>query len=219
MPVSVKNIPFDIMDRTFVAVFTASSSVYIVNPNSPVKSMKDLEIEIKKDPDNFTWTANASGYDYAMRRFLKVIGVDVAKTKPVMVKGGTEGVTVTTSNIVKLGFCTASSGGPSIKANLIRPLAIAGDDRHSLLPDVPTMKEAGYANATQMDRFGPSGPAKLPAHIVEIWEKALQEMVKDPSIVGKLEKLGLTVSYQGSRQSRDRVLNELQEMKELYGVK
>lgn len=220
MPVAVKNLPFKIMDRTFIAIFADTPTVYVVKPDSPIKTMKDVEEEVKKDPSSFTWTSlgGAGSYDYAMRRFLKVVGVNVDKTKPVVVKGGAEGVTLAAAGSVKLGLATFSSAAPSMSAKIIRPVAITTDKRNPNFPDIPTVVEQGYPDATQADRYGPSGPPNLPSHIVGIWEKAIEEMIKDPEVIKKLERIGCTPNYQNTRETRERVLKELQQVRELYGI-
>ena len=221
MPVAVKNLPFNIMDRTFMGIFAETPSIYVVAPDSPIANLKDLEAAIKKDPDSFTWTSlgGAGSYDHAMRLFLKSIGVDVMRTKPVVVKGGAEGVAMTASGSVKLGFATLSSAGPSIGAKIIKGIAITSNERNPNCPDIPTVKEAGYPGAIQADRYGPSGPPKLPANIVTIWEKALQEMLKDPGVLQQLARIGCVPIYQNASEARARVTREMEEINSLYGLK
>lgn len=57
LEVVVKNLPFKIMDRTFIGVATGVAMFIVVPPNSPFMTMKDLETEAKKDPGNFSWTS------------------------------------------------------------------------------------------------------------------------------------------------------------------
>jgi tripartite-type tricarboxylate transporter receptor subunit TctC len=221
MPVAVKNLPFKIMDRTFIALFADTPTVYVVKPDSPIKTMKDVEAEVKKDPGNFTWTSlgGAGSYDWAMRRFLKEIGIDVDKTKPVVVKGGAEGVTLAAAGSVKLGLATFSSSAASMASKIVRPVAITTNERNRNFPDIPTVVEQGYPNSTQADRYGPVGPPHLPSSIIEVWQKALEEMVKDPEVVKKLERIGLRPFYQNAQETRKRVLQEMQQAQELYGIK
>jgi len=154
-----------------------------------------------------------------MRKFLKVIGVDVMRTKPVVVKGGSEGVILAAAQSVKLGLATISSAGPSIAAKVVRPIAVTSDRRNPNFPDVPTVGEAGYPMATQADRYGPSGPPKLPSYIVDIWGKGLQEMLKDPEVLKKLARIGITPLYQNASETKARVAKELEELQQLYGYK
>jgi tripartite-type tricarboxylate transporter receptor subunit TctC len=221
LPLAVQNLPFKIMDRTFIAIFADTPTVYVVRPDSPIKTMKDVEAEVKKDPGSFTWNSlgGAGSYDNAMRIFLREIGVDVKKTRPVVVKGGAEGVTLTAAGSLKLGLATFSSCAASIGAKIVRPVAITTNKRNPNFPDIPTVVEQGYPNATQADRYGPSGPPNLPSHIVEVWEKALEEMVKDPEVIKKLEHIGLTPLFQNSRETRERVAKEMEQLRILYELK
>ena len=221
MPVAVKNLPLNIMDRTFIGIFAETPSIYVVAPDSPINNLQDLEALIKKDPERFTWTSlgGAGSYDHAMRLYLKAIGADVMKTKPVVVKGGAEGVAMTAAGSVKLGFATLSSAGPSIGAKIIRGIAITSSERNPNFPDIPTVSQAGYPGAIQADRYGPSGPPNLPVYIVEIWEKALQDMLKDPGVLEQLARIGCVPMYQNSAETRARVTKEMEEINQLYGLK
>lgn len=90
LPFVVKNLPFKVMDRTFLAITATSPMALMVPPTSPFKSLRDLEEEAKKNPGNFTWTSlgGVGGQDFTIRQFFKAIGVDVKKTKPIMCRGG-----------------------------------------------------------------------------------------------------------------------------------
>ena len=79
------NVPFKIMDRTFVAIMTSTPLILGVPSGSPLKSMKDVEAEVKKDPGQFTWTSvgGAGGMDINTRLFFKAIGVDILKTRSI----------------------------------------------------------------------------------------------------------------------------------------
>ncbi|MCL4768066.1 MAG: tripartite tricarboxylate transporter substrate binding protein [Hyphomicrobiaceae bacterium] len=221
MPVAVPNLPVDIMARTFIAIIADTPSIYVVAPNSPIKNLKDLEAEIKKDPASFTWTSlgGAGSYDHAMRKFMKSIGVNVNNTRPVVVKGGAEGVSLTASGSVKIGFATMSSAGPAIAAKIVRPIAITSARRNASFLDIATVVEQGYPDALQADRYGPSGPPNMPAHVVKQWSDALQEMLKDPEVVQKLERIGLALGFQDAAATRARVVKEVEEIRALYGIK
>jgi tripartite-type tricarboxylate transporter receptor subunit TctC len=113
---AVKNLPYKIMDRTFISVVDTCPMLVMVGPNSPFKNLKDLENEAKKDPGTFTWTSlgGAGNQDLLVRQWLKAIGVDVMKTKPVMSKGGTEPITLTAGGHVKIGSSTVATALPEL---------------------------------------------------------------------------------------------------------
>jgi tripartite-type tricarboxylate transporter receptor subunit TctC len=197
------------------------SFVFAVSPTSPFKSLEEVAVDAKRDPGNFTWTSlgGASTHDFAFRQFFKAIGVDVSKTKAIMSQGGSQAVTLTAGGHVKLGGGTTPSCFAGIKGGIIRPLAITSRTRYPDLSEVPTTAEQGYPTVNAQAWFGPSGPPNLPAHIVGIWEKASQELAKDPEVISKWRNVGAVPFYLNARDAREYVMKEVSEMKELWGIK
>ncbi len=78
-----------------------------------------------------------------------------------------------------------------IKEGKVRPLAVAGDKRSALLPDVPTLKEIGI-NFTAAPWYGMQGPKGVPQNILAAFSKAIGEVLSDPAYKERLDKGGLT---------------------------
>jgi tripartite-type tricarboxylate transporter receptor subunit TctC len=191
-----------------------------VPASSQVNNLKDLEAEVKKNPENFTWASNAGAGigDFATRQFLKKIGVDISKTKPINAKGGAESVVLTAGGNTKLGTATTSATLPSIKGGLTKGIAITSKNRWPDLPSVPTTVEQGYPTITASSYYGISGPPNLPSHIVEIWNKALQEMVKDPEFMAQMKNIGAVPSYLNAHDTKEYVIRETEEVRVLWGL-
>jgi tripartite-type tricarboxylate transporter receptor subunit TctC len=221
LPVVVKNLTFKISDRTFIASVSIVPFVLSVPAASPFKTLKELVDEAKKDPESFTWTSlgGASLHDYTIRQFLKDIGVDVLKTKPIMSQGGSQAVVLTAGNNVKLGGGTTSSCLPAIRAGTIRALAVTSKDRWIDLPDVPTTAEAGYPGVNAVQWNGPSGPGHLPPAVVDVWDRALQGFVKDPETISRFRNIGALPFYLNAREVRDYALKETEEIIKLWSGK
>ena len=221
LSIAVKNLPFNILDRTFIGIFTVVPMVLSVHPEAPFKNLKDIEEVAKKDPGSFTWTSigGASPQDYTIRKFLKLIGVDVFKTKPIMSQGASQAIILTAGGNVKVGVASITSSFAAIKGGIIRPLAITSKTRHPNVPDVPTTAELGYPTIDILDRYGPSGPPGLPSYIVDTWDKAMREMLEDPEAISKMKNLGLMPLYLNSNETREYVIKTIEELKELYGPK
>lgn len=221
LPVVVRDLPFKVMDRTFIGIFSESSQAITVPSESPFKSLKDLETAAKKDPENFTWTSlgGASTLDYVVRQFLKAIGVDVFKTKPIMSKGAAQAIVLIAAGNVKMGTGSIASSLTAIRAGTARPLAVTSGTRFPDLPEVPTTAELGYPTVTAKDRYGPSGPPKLPSYIVDIWNKAMEEMLKDPETISKMRNIGLIPLYLNSHETIEYVIKKTEEVRELWGLK
>jgi tripartite-type tricarboxylate transporter receptor subunit TctC len=221
LPAAVRNLPFKIMDRTHICTHSAVQQVFYVPASSPLKNMKDLEAEAKKDPGIFTWTSmgGTGGQDFAARQFFKAIGLDVLKTKPVMVQSGAQCAAMASGGHVILGISATASSLPAIKGGLVKPLAISGSARWPELPDVPTTSELGYPLITAMTWVGFSGPPNLPPSIVEAWNKAILEMMKDPEVIAKLKNIGAMPFYHNAQDTRDYVAKEIEDVYKLWGLK
>jgi tripartite-type tricarboxylate transporter receptor subunit TctC len=216
--VIIKDIPFKIMDRTFIGMMSEGPGALMIPSTSPWKSLKDVEVGAKIDPEHFTWVSlgGVSGPDLVTRQFLKAIGVDVSKTKPVMGTGGADVATLVAGGHVKFGSTNIISAKAAIQAGLIRLLAVARV-RDSEFPDVPTTAELGYPTVNNTWWVGFSGPPKMPPYIVNIWDKALKEIARDPEYVTQLKRIGFAPFYQDLREMKEYIIREAEEVAELYG--
>ncbi|MDI7259676.1 MAG: tripartite tricarboxylate transporter substrate binding protein [Thermodesulfobacteriota bacterium] len=217
---AVKNLPFKVMDRTFIGMTSIGPFFLMVSPTSPFNNLKELADEARKEPENFTWTSTggASGLDFTGRQFFKAIGVDVPKTKPVMVPGGAPAVSLTAGGHVKMGL-GASSAMPAIKGGMVKTLAITTKTRWPDLPNIPTTEEQGFPTIDVQYWTGLSGPPKLPSHIVEKWDKILQEALKDPDIVSAMRNIGVLPFYRNENGTKEYVIKEIEEVNTLWGLK
>jgi tripartite-type tricarboxylate transporter receptor subunit TctC len=222
LEVSGVKLPFKVMDRTFVGFFAFVTSVFAVPSQSPVMSLKDLEAEIKRDPESFTWNSQGRGSstDMDVRFLMKEVGGDISKTKPVTSRGGGEAISLLSGAHIKLGVSTVNSFLPAIQAGAIRAIAVTGRERHPFLPNVPTAAEQGYPNISDKPEWwaGITGPPNLPSYVIDAWDKALQEIFKDPEFISKMKSIGSKPKYVNSRDARKYVENEIKVAKELWGV-
>ena len=220
LPAVVKNIPFDLMKRTFFASIGICPLIFSVHPGSPFQSMKDAEAEAKRDPEDFTWTSlgGADMQTLAFRQFFKEIGVDVTKTKPVMSQGGSQAIVLTAGGNVKLGGGSIPSSLPAVNGKTVRPLAITGKNKWPDLPDLQTTVELGYPGLTASEYKGISGPPQTPSYIVEVWEKAFKEMANDPEAIAQLKRVGMLPFYRNSKDIKEYTINEMAEVKKLWGL-
>ncbi|MEM2126330.1 MAG: tripartite tricarboxylate transporter substrate binding protein [Candidatus Methanosuratincola sp.] len=219
--IAIKDLPYKTLDRTFVAMVAITADVMFCSTKFPWKDLKDLAEEVKKDPENFTWATTGPGgaSDVHARLFFKSIGVDVAKTKPVIGKGMGELNQMVAGGHIKMGQDAAPSAHPFVKGGLVRALSITRKMPH-LYPDVKTPGEQGFPLMdTKIWWWGISGPPNLPSHIIEAWHRTLRELVNDPEYVEKIKNSGGLIEYREGEEFRKWVEKEIQTAKELYGVK
>jgi tripartite-type tricarboxylate transporter receptor subunit TctC len=214
----VKNLPFKVTDRTFVAVTSYTPMMFIVHSDSPFKTLKDAGEALKKDAETFTWTSlgGVGAQDMVFRRFAAHLGVDIKRPRAIALKGGQEAVTMTAGGHVTLGTGTYSSIAAPVSANKIRVLAVAGPERWPQLADVPTTKDLGMADVETLFWIGISGPPGLPAHIVAAWDGALKEVLADKAVREKMLNVGVLASYEDAKDMLARVERDQKKTKELY---
>ena len=221
LEIGSKDLPFKVMDRTFIGMHSLLPFVFVVYAPSPYKNFQDLIVEAKKDPEHFTWTSNGGvGFqDITFRQFCKAVGIDVTKTKPIVTRGAAESITLAAGGHVKMGGGSATSAKASLQAGTIRALAVTSKEKWAEIPNAPTTSELGYPSIDNHQWNGVSGPPKMPLHIVEIWEKAMQDMAKDPEVNTRMKSVGTKIHYLNSREVREYVERQRAELKVLWGVK
>lgn len=216
--ISEKNLPFDIMQRTYIGTHSAVSYLLATPANSPLKTLQDLVLEAKNNPQNITYAslAGTTSIELAIRQFFAAIGADISKTKPVLCDGGAAAVTLTAGGHVLLGSAGVSGWLPSIKAGTVRPFFITSKERNPLLPEVPTSAEVGYPTVTATNWFGISGPPKLPANVVEVWDAALKDMAKDPGVISQFKNIGAVPLYLNAQETRKFITDNLEDLKKFW---
>lgn len=221
LEIAIKELPFKVMDRTFVAMHSASPYIITVPAASPYATLKDLLEDLKKDPDKFTYVSAGAlaNHDIIYRQVANAVGVDPAKARPIVISGAAQAAVVTAGNSVKMGGGTVSSQLVAIKARTIRAVAVAGKERWPELPDVPSTAELGYPTVQADQWNGISGPPKTPPAVVKTWENYIQEMTKDPGVVAKLRSTGAWAKYTGSEDLRKYAENTAIEMRALWNLK
>lgn len=214
----VKTLPFDPMGRTFIAMAAYTPMKFVVPADSPFKSLKDAAEAARKNPTSFTWTSlgGAGAQDMANRQFFKAIGVNVAQTRPIQLKGGSEAITMTAGGHVMMGVGSYSSIAAPLAANKLRVLAVASPERWPTLPDTPTAKEEGFSTIETLYWIGLSGPPKLPESIARAYDQALREVTSDPKVIEGLLKVGLLPLYANSKGMIERVQRERTETQDLW---
>jgi tripartite-type tricarboxylate transporter receptor subunit TctC len=217
--VLVKNLPFKVMDRAVIATVGRFPQLLYVSGSSPINSLKDLEAAVKKNPSGFTWTSNggASGTDWGIRQFFKAINVDVTVTRPIVGQGSAQSPTMVAGGTAILGCSGVPTFLPFLKGDILKPLAVMGDERHPDLPNIPTTAELGFPSVENEVWVSISGPPKLPAYIVSIWDNAIKEMTKDPDYISKLRRIGAQAVYRDSQTTKNYITNGVKEAVDMFG--
>jgi tripartite-type tricarboxylate transporter receptor subunit TctC len=149
-----------------VTLVSASPYVVVVNPKVPARSVKEHVDYAKRNPGKLAFGSSGTGAasHLAAELFKSLAGIDMLH---VPYKGTGQAVTDLLAGQIDLMFAPAQSVMPHVQAGKLRALAVTSAKRYSIIPDLPTVAEAGIPGYEAIGWFGLLAPAKTPAPIVE----------------------------------------------------
>jgi tripartite-type tricarboxylate transporter receptor subunit TctC len=149
-----------------VTLVSASPYVVVVNPQVPARSVMELVAYAKKNPGKLSFGSSGTGAasHLAAELFKSLAGIDMLH---VPYKGTGQAVTDLLAGQIDLMFAPAQSVMPHVQAGKLRALAVTSAKRYPVIPDLPTVAEAGVPGYEAVGWFGLLVPAKTPAAIVE----------------------------------------------------
>lgn len=186
-----KSLPYDVLkDFAYIAMFGVQPSVLITAPSKGYKSVADIVTAAKAKPGalNFASAGIGSASHMAAERFRVSAKIDV---QHVPYKGPVEAFTDVMAGRLDYYYLPIAPALPNIKSGKIVALAVSTPKRAPSLPDVPTIVEAGYPDATYLFWGGISGPAKTPRPIIDKLHGEIQKALKDPGVQERLKQLGV----------------------------
>lgn len=167
--------------------------ILAVHPALPVRSVKELVALAKAQPGRLNYgSAGAGGMPHlAMESFNMAAGI---KTTHVPYKGAALAVTDLVGGQIELTFLDVPILLPQIKAGKLRAIATASDMRAPLLPNVPTMREAGYPTVNADNWQGMTLPASTPRDVVARVNALVVKAIQAPDTREKLGAQGVTAA-------------------------
>ena len=181
-----KKLEYDpVKDFTPLGLIASSPQVVVVNPSSPIKSIKDLVEFSKANSGKMTYASSGVGTTIHLAGEMYNNQVNV-KMVHVPFQGSGPAITAMLGNQANVMFDDLPSAMPQIKSGGLRAIAVTGAERSPQLPDVPTVKEVGAPfNLGQFEVsawFALFGPAKLPDSIADSLNKTLDQVLNDPEV-------------------------------------
>jgi tripartite-type tricarboxylate transporter receptor subunit TctC len=219
MQALMTDLPYKIEERTFLVGTNALPGVFVVPGNSPWRTLSDVVAAAKKDPGALAWASlgGASQADLQLRQFFAAAGIEVGKTRIVAFPGAAPALNAAAGGHVQLAAASANAPLPLMAGGLVRGIGITSARRLKEMPDVPTTIEQGFPSVNTVYWGGFSGPPGLPEEVVKAWDQTLKEVLSDPELVSKLEKLTIMPMYLGPNDFGKLVIEETQMVKRLLG--
>ena len=181
-PYIYKSLPYD-STKAFAPVVLAGRApmVLVVNEDSKIKTLSDLLSAAKKNPGKIDYGSSGSGSSehLAMALFENMANVSLNQ---VPYKGSTPLLTDLAGGQVEVAFDVFPMVRPFIQSGKIRPVAIATDTRSPLLPQVPTVAEAGLKGYEVSSWHGFMVPAGTPPAVIDKLNKAINAILTQEDI-------------------------------------
>ncbi|CAN7514945.1 Bug family tripartite tricarboxylate transporter substrate binding protein [Polaromonas sp. LjRoot131] len=193
-------------DFTPVGKVLTNTPVLTTHPSVGVKSVKELIALAKSRPGQLNYSSSGTGgpNHLAMEMFLAMTGIEMVH---VPYKGAAPSVTELVGGHVQLGINAIPSVAHQISTGKLTALAVASPRRSPLLPQLPTMAEAGVPGFEYDIWYGLFAPARTPAALVEKASADLQRALRDPEVIRQLVAQG-SEPASGSAQDLARYIRE-----------
>ena len=191
---SLMDLPFDpVKDFEAVTLVGQQKLALVVSSSFPANSMAELVAMAKARPGKLNYaSAGVGSIGHLTGELLKSErGLDIVH---VPFKGTPEALTAIMSGEVQMSLVAMPAVEPQITANKVKALAVTGDKRHSTLPDVPTMAEAGFPSMGDSVWYALLVPAGTPRQIIDQLNAVFHKVLTQPATVERLANSAKTLA-------------------------
>ena len=202
-------LPYDTQrDFTPISLLVRAPLALVVPAAMPWRSVEELVAEGRAKPDalSFGSAGNGTAVHMAGEQFRQSANFSYLH---VPYRGGGPMITDLLAARVQMAFGTVPAVAEHVRAGRLRALAVTGASRAALLPEVPSMTEAGLPQVDAALINALIGPAALPETIVERLASAARAVVTGPAIRTRLAELGFEPVGSSAREVRDSFVAEI----------
>jgi tripartite-type tricarboxylate transporter receptor subunit TctC len=189
-------------DFAAIGMIGNAPSSLVVHPSFPAKTVAELVAYAKANPGKVNFgsagigtVGHITGEYFAREAGIQIVHIPYKGTGPAMsdLLGGH----------IPMSFSPVSTTAANVKAGLLRGLAVTSTHRNRLLPDVPTMIEAGVPNFDAVLAYGLVAPAGTPRPVIERLNKALRDALGSEDVKRQLEFDGTEITPSTPEQYAD----------------
>ena len=215
VPHLAKGLSFDpLKDVTTVAIVGSIPFVAAVSANAPARDLKSFIETARRSPGKATLGSAGSGtaIHLAGMQFQAMAGLELLH---VPYKGVAPLQVALIAGEVDIAFPTVGSIAPLIEQGKVRPLAVTGQSRSPLLPNVPTVAEAGVPNYAFESWLAMVAPAGIPAPVLRRLNEELARIVAKPDTQELFSRNAITSGVLSAEASQQVVNRDYTAMGEL----
>lgn len=199
-------IPFD-PEKDFLPVARMSTSwaALSVHPSVPANTMAEFVEYVKANPGKVNY--GSAGLATITHLYGEILNLEAGiKLVHVPYKGSAQATQDLLGGQIQAQFDQTTL--PHVLAGRLKALAILGDQRWPYKPEIPTMKETGYGKEGGESWYGILAPASTPKPIVDKMAKAIEEAMKSPDVLEKLDKAGAKPTFLGPADMRAQIAQD-----------
>jgi tripartite-type tricarboxylate transporter receptor subunit TctC len=178
----VANKPFQLL-RDFVPVAPIYSGdvMLVVHKSVPAKTLKEFIALAKSKPGILNYASSGTGSQYHMdgELFKTMTGTDIVHVPYKSSSGARNDIL---GGQVQMMFDNIATMKPNVDAGLVRALGTSGENRSAIVPDVPTIAEAGVPGFTASGWVGIMAPAATPKPIVDLLNREINKILASPEV-------------------------------------
>ena len=172
-----------------ISLFAITTNVLAVNPSTPFKSVKDLVAYAKANPGKIRWSNAGSGFQSHLAGvlFTHMAGIDVLH---VPYKGAGPSLNAAIAGESQVTFVPAPSVMGHVRAGRLRALAVGGEKRSEVAPELPTIIESGVPGFVSAGWAGLMAPSRVPRPIIQALYATLHKAVSDAATNDAMKRVG-----------------------------
>lgn len=182
--------PYSLLrDLAPIAPINYSDLILVVHPSVPAKNLKELIALAKAKPGALNYASSGPGTPYHMagELFKAMAGVDLVHVPH---KGSAEARTDVLAGNVQMMFDAITTMAPLVQSGKVRAIATSGKTRSSIMPNVPTLNEAGVPGYDAVIWLGMMAPAGTPKAVIDTLNADIQKVVSAPDVKDAWAKQG-----------------------------
>jgi tripartite-type tricarboxylate transporter receptor subunit TctC len=189
-PALYPSVPYDpFKDFDSVTVAVTSAAVLTIHPSLPARSVKELVELIKASPGKYSYASPGTGTPPHLvgELFRLSLHLDLVH---VPFNGGGQAIGSALAGHTPISFGSMAPAIPLVKDGKLRALAVSTKARSPVLPETPTMTEAGYPEIAGESWFVVVVPAKTPKEIIALLQREIARAIATPEMKERLAALG-----------------------------
>lgn len=208
-PALTPKMPYDTLkDLAPIGMVASSQHVLVVGNHLKVANLKELLAQLKSRPGKFTYGSAGAGSTFHMSAelFKAVAGTPIVH---IPYRGGGPALTDTIGGQVDMSFPVLSAARGHVQAGKLKALGVTGPRRSPLMPDVPTIAEAGLPGYSFETWFIVFAPAATPVPVVERLNATLNQVLGSAAVKERMVKEGFDPIPSTPAQARARLEKEM----------